>query len=145
MKFLFFFYNFTGSCDNVTHLTKNEIGKLLIKLCFESSQSDTLSYDELFKQLQTQMIEIKDKNIRNFKDIAGCTLGEFLMHNKDTFTFIKKKGKRSVKLKASSKQKSPSSDCLKHEAEKNQKNNFWPQKDAFKEMLMMIVISGPRL
>lgn len=45
-----------GSCDNVTHLTKNEIGKLLIKLCFESSQSDTLSYDELFKQLQTQMI-----------------------------------------------------------------------------------------
>ena len=86
-------------------LTKNQVGLLLVKLCFESLPEDTLTLEQLNGQLQIHLKEIRNEKVKHFKDISGFPLNEFLTVNKDSYVFKSKKGRRYVKLKSSRKSK----------------------------------------
>ena len=80
-------------------LTKNQVGLLLVKPCFEKFQADSLTYDDLNDEIKAQLKEIRDTRIQSFKDIAGFPLSEFLTLNREHFALSTRKGKHIVKLK----------------------------------------------
>ena len=91
-------------------LTKNQVGLLLVKLCFERLQEETLTLEQLNGQLQIHLKEIRNEKVKHFKDISSLPLNEFLTLNKDSFIFKSKKGRRYVKLKSIRKIKNPKLD-----------------------------------
>lgn len=82
-------------------LTKNQVGLLLVKPCFEKLQADTLTYDDLNDEIQAQLAELKDTKLKSFKAIAGFPLSDFLILNREHFALSTRKGKRIVKLRCS--------------------------------------------
>ena len=75
------------------------MGLLLIKSCFENSEVDTLTYEDLTSKLKSILKELKDEKIKRFIDIAGFPLSEFLTRNKERFTVNNRRGKQCIKLK----------------------------------------------
>ena len=87
----------TGSGGNV-QLTKNQFGLLILRDIFDKYGDQTVSYDNLNKEIQLKIKDIEIGEVKRFKDAAGLPLQDFLKHNKDIFEIHFKKKKRYIKM-----------------------------------------------
>lgn len=88
----------TGPDESTQQITKNQFGLLILREIFQNYGDQTISYEDLNKEMQLKLKSIEMDHIRRFKDIAGVTLLDFLKYNKDAFTIQFKKRKRFVRM-----------------------------------------------
>lgn len=92
-----------GGCGEREHqLTKTQFGIFFLREIFEKYGDQTLSYENLNKEMQLKIKQMAMKDIKRFKDIAGVPLQEFLKQNADDFEIQYKKRKRFVRLTSKS-------------------------------------------